>query len=177
MNEDSKMCLKILDEAIIFETEGIRFFSERQQVASAEMERRVFASLAKDEAGHKAYLMKMRNELAASNDPSTLSAENNEVHHSARRIFDEALQSVEGTDPYQADELEILQGALEVERRGYQMYSQAAAQVQAASARKVFTDLATQEQLHYQLLHNTIEYLRDPAGFNAFDESPLLDGG
>jgi len=177
MSDDLKFCLKILDEAIKFEEEGMAFFKEREKSAPSAVERSVFASLAADEAGHRAYLVKMRAEMIAKNDVEVLKADDDDEHRSARQIFEGSMAAVADTDPYSTDELEILRGALEVERRGYKMYADAAAGVSSPAAKATFADLAAQEQQHFRLLQNTLDYLSDPEGFHGFDESPMLDGG
>ncbi len=177
MNDDLTICLEALDQAITFEDEGMRFFKTREASAPSAMERSVFRSLAADEAGHKAYLIKMREELATGGDVEALKNDEHETRNTAREIFAAALESVEDTDPHQADELEILRGALEVERKGYKMYSDAAAKVTSARAKEIFEHLAQEEISHFQLLTNTLNYLSDPEGFNSFTEGPMLDGG
>lgn len=177
MTDELKFCLNILDEAIKFEEEGMAFFKEREKAAPSAVERSVFASLAADEAGHRAYLVKMRDEMVAKNDVGAIQKEEEDDHRGARDIFELAMESVKDTDPYTSDELEILRGALEVERRGYKMYADAAAGVSSASAKETFEHLAQQEQEHFRLLQNTLDYLKDPEGFHGFDESPMLDGG
>lgn len=177
MSDELKFCLKILDDAIKFEEEGMAFFREREKSAPSALERSVFSSLADDEAGHRDYLEKMRDEMVATNNVDAIRREEGDAPRGMRDIFESAMESVADTDPYSADELEILRGALEVERRGYKMYSDAAKGVSSASAKETFEDLAEQEQDHFRLLSNTLEYLSNPEGFHVFDESPMLDGG
>jgi rubrerythrin len=176
MSDEVKLCVEILDRAIEFEEEGMRFFTERSEGAPSALERNVFRSLAKDEAGHKAHLVKLRTDLLRTKQIDSLTQEDHE-HRTAREIFEKALE--EAVDPYQpeAAELEILKGALEVERRGYRMYSEAAARMDSPRARDLFRHLASEEQNHYQLIHNTYEYMSSPEDWNGFDESPMLDGG
>jgi rubrerythrin len=75
------------------------------------------------------------------------------------------------------EELRILERAMEVERKGYGMYSRAAAEMASPRAKELFEHLAAEEQTHFQLLTNTHDYLADPEGWNGFNEGPMLDGG
>jgi len=176
MSDDVKLCVDILKNAIAFEEEGMRFFSDRAENAPSTLERNIFRSLAKDEAGHKAYLVRLRDDLLRTRDIDSM-AEEGHPHRTPRQIFEESLATVQ--DPYsaEAEELEILRGAMEVEKRGYAMYSGAAKQVESIRARELFEHLAAEEQNHFQLLHNTYDYLANPEGWHGFDESPMLDGG
>ena len=177
MTDELKYCVQILEEAIKFEEEGMAFFKEREKSAPSALERSVFSSLAADEAGHRAYLVKMRDKILAENNVELMELDSDDDHRNPRDIFEGAMESVADTDPYSADELEILRGALEVERRGYKMYSEAAKNVASTKPREIFEHLAREEQEHFRLLSNTLDYLSDPEGFHGFDESPMLDGG
>mgnify|MGYP001817861535 CR=1 FL=1 len=52
MNDDVRRCVEILEKAIAFEEEGMAFFQDRAEIAPSTLERILFNSLAKDEAGH-----------------------------------------------------------------------------------------------------------------------------
>jgi rubrerythrin len=178
MNDDVRECLEILDKAVKFEETGMAFFLDRAENAPSEMERNLFRSLAEDEKGHKAYLLKIKGQLLATNNPDEMEPDEDDGHHrSVREIFEQALE--QASDPYQAEptELEIIKGAMDVERKGYTMYSAAVETVSSERAKDIFRHLAREEQHHYSLLKDTYDYLADPEGFNGFDESPMLDGG
>jgi rubrerythrin len=176
MSDDVKLCVEILEKAIAFEEEGIRFFSDRAENAPPGLEKNVFAALAKDEVGHKEYLSGLRQELLRTRDVESLPDETHE-QKSAREIFETALASVKDKKGGDAAQLDILRGAMEVEKKGYRIYSQAAADVQSPKAKELFLHLAAEEQTHYQLLHNSLVYMSDPETWHEFDEGPILDGG
>lgn len=177
MGDDMKLCLDILARAIAFEEEGIRFFNQRAVDSGSELERRILQSLAKDETGHREHLTRMRDDLLRSHDLQALSAVDGHHHRGPRELFESALAGAK--DPYQyvPEDLEIIRGAMQVERRGYAMYADAAAKVASPLARDLFRHLAGEEQVHYQLLSNTHDYLENPEKWNGYDESPMLDGG
>ena len=105
MTDELKFCMQILEEAIKFEEEGMAFFKEREKSAPSAIERSVFASLATDEAGHRAYLMKMRDKMMAENDVSAIKIEGDDHGRKAKEIFAGAMESVADSDPYSTDEL------------------------------------------------------------------------
>jgi rubrerythrin len=176
MTDDVKLCVEILEKAIHFEETGMAFFKERAQNAPSQLERNLFQSLAKDEAGHKAHLVKMRDDLLAANSVDVLQQAADHDHAAPREIFEKAL--ADSSDPYEAesDELEIIKGAMDIERNGYAMYSSAVDQVTSERAKEIFRHLAAEEQNHYSLLKNTYDYLSEPEAWHGFDESPMLDG-
>ena len=174
---DVKYCLEILEKAIAFEEEGMAFFQDRAQNAPSSLERNLFNSLAKDEAGHKAHLVKMREDILRENTLEVLPDVDDDHILNVRSIFNKALDGAHDPYVFQLEELEILKGAMDVERRGYTMYSGAAAEVASPRAKEVFTHLALEEQNHYTLLKNTYDYMADPEGFDGFDGNAMLDGG
>ena len=178
MSDELKLCVEILDKAIGFEEEGIRFFGERAEGAASDLERRLFASLVVDENAHRADLARMRADLLRTRDPGSLAAASDaQPHRGPREIFESAFTAAEQHDDYEPAELELLRGAMEVERRGYRMYVEAARKVASRAARDLFLHLAEEEQGHFQLLANTRLYLENPEAWHGFDESPMLDGG
>jgi len=177
MTAEVKLCVEILDKAIDFEETGIAFFKERAENAPSQLERNLFQSLATDEAGHRAHLMKMKEDLLRTENPEAMAPDAESEHRSAREVFEAAMAEV--TDPYQADDeqLEIIKGAMEVERKGHAMYSAAVAEVESERAKSIFQHLAEEEQHHFALLKNTHDYLADPESWHGFDEGSMLDGG
>ncbi len=177
MTDDVKLCLEILEKAIIFEEEGMAFFQDRAQNAPSQLERNLFNSLAKDEAGHKAQLMKIHGDLLQEGTIDVLPAVDDDHVINVRAIFENAIADVHDPYNFQLEELEILNGAMDVERRGYHMYASAAAEVTAPRARALFEHLAAEEQNHFTLLKNTYDFMSDPESFDVFDGNAMLDGG
>lgn len=175
MSNDVTRCIEILNDAIAFEEEGIRFFSTRAETTTSEMEKAIFLSLAKDEQGHRAHLIELRDDLIRTHDLSPL-GETEDEHRTAREIFETAIEGVQDPYEYQQEDLQILEGAMEVERKGYHMYSKAAAEMTSPDAKKLFEHLAAEEQEHYDLLKNTYEYIKDPAGWHEYEEGGMMDG-
>ena len=176
MTDAVKECLAILDQAIKFEETGMAFFEERAEASASPLERNLFKSLAKDELGHKQYLLKIRDEMLEENDLEAMTLAEG-AHSSERQVFESAMTTAQDPYDFQSEQLEIIKGAMEVERNGYTMYTKAVASVQSQRAKDIFQALAREEQHHYSLLKNTYDYMADPEGWHGFDESPMLDGG
>jgi len=177
MSDDLRLCVEILEKAIAFEEEGMAFFQNRAERAPTTFERNLFNSLAKDEAGHKAHLVRMREDLLRERSLDVLPDVDDDHIGDVRRIFDTALAAAHDPYDYLPEELEILKGAMEVERRGFALYDGAAARVTSPRAKGIFAHLAAEERNHYALQKITYDYLADPEGFAGFDGNPMLDGG
>ncbi len=176
MTDQLKKCLVIFDQAIKFEETGMAFFEERAAKAESALERNLFHALAKDELGHKKYLLQLRDELLRENDLEAMSPVSGQ-HATAREIFESAMSGAQDPYEYESDQLRILDGAMDVERKGYTLYINAVNSVESPRAKAVFQHLAGEEQKHYNLLKNTYDYMADPEAWHGFDESPMLDGG
>ncbi len=176
MSDEISQLTEILDKAIAFEEEGISFFSERAETTASPMERNILRSLAHDERDHKAYLLELKEELRRNSRLDGLPGDSHS-YRGPRQVFEEAMAKADDPHDPAAEEITTLDGALEVERRGYAMYTGAAARVGNERARALLLHLARQEQNHYELLRNTRDYMTDPAGWHGYDESPMLDGG
>lgn len=173
---DFEYAVRVLDQSISFEAEGLQFFTERSTQAPNRFERDIYLALAKDGLGHKAYLEKLRADLVQTHDPTIIADEGHD-QWSARKVFAAALDRA--IDPYtpRASELEALRSAMEIKRRGHTLYRQTARQMQSPQARELFEHLAEEENVHFQLLRNTYDYLDNPEQWHGFIEGPLLDGG
>lgn len=176
MNDDVKYCVDILNNAIAFEEEGMAYFKKSAEEAGTPVEREMFKSLVRDEAGHRAYLVEMLDNLVKAESIAVL-PDVEEATFDAESIFREALAGVVNPQSCKGAALDILSGAMDVERRGYKLYSEAAGNVSSTKAKAIFLHLAAEEQTHYTLLKNTYDYLADPEGFNGFNGNPMLDGG
>jgi rubrerythrin len=64
-----------------------------------------------------------------------------------------------------------------MERKGYNLYKEAASKASDPSAGKVFVFLAGEEEEHFEVLQNMHRYLSDPRAWFLEQEHGLLDGG
>ncbi len=177
MNDEVKLCLEVLEQAITFEEQGMAFFQDRANNAPSTLERNLFNSLAKDEAGHKAHLVQMREDVLRENSVDVLPEVSDDHVSTVKQIFLDAIDGVNDPYDFEAEELEIIKGAMDVERRGFHMYADATKKMTSMKAKAIFRHLAEEEQNHYSLLKNTYDYMVDPAGFSGFDGNAMLDGG
>jgi rubrerythrin len=175
MSNDVTRCIEILSDAIAFEEEGIRFFTTKAESTMSGMGKTIFLSLAKDEQGHRAHLIELRDDLIRTHDLEPLGV-TAEEHRTAKQIFETAIEEVKDPYEYKQEDLEILEGAMAVESKGYHMYASAAAEMTSPDAKKLFEHLATEEQDHYTLLKNTFDYIKDPAGWHEYEEGGMMDG-
>ena len=177
MTDDVRECLEILDKAVEFEETGMASTSSTPRRGRASWSGTSSARWPRMRSSTRPTCSGSRPSCWRTTTPTTCSPGRRPTASRRGQVFESALENA--SDPYQAEaaELEIIQGAMDVERKGYVMYSNAVKTVQSERARDIFRHLAEEEQRHYSLLKNTYDFLADPEGWHGFDESPMLDGG
>lgn len=77
-----------------------------------------------------------------------------------------------------ATDFEVLEIAMNFERRGIEMYQQAAEQAPETTAQAVYLYLAGMEKKHFELLQKNLNHLSATGTWLLLDkEKPMLDGG
>lgn len=169
---DKEKVLEVLRRGMSTELWGQRFYQEAIGRTQAEDGKKVFQSLVEEENKHLDILrgqyaavsgstewvsIQQAQALAASVDPT--------------QIFPQA-SSAEQLIPAGATDAQALQLAMDFEKRGYDFYTQEAAQAVSAEAKTMWEYLAKAENLHFAFLQKTHEYLTTN-GVWYFDEQEL----
>ena len=166
----------ILRQAMEMELEGREFYLNAAGKVENRLGRSMLESLAKDEEGHHALLLQIQEgEVQAALGECKSGYEDGAAR--VRALFAEFGTKATGEIKAGTDDLEALNISMEMERRGYDLYKQAASESTDESAAKVFLFLADEEQKHFEVLQNMHRYLSDPENWFLEQEQGLLDGG
>jgi rubrerythrin len=165
----------ILKIALEAEKDGLEMYLKASERTLYPLGRQMFLSLAEDEKSH----IRMIHELAAGRGLQSALNEAREGTPTGRmKNALTALKSVVMDDlSVCADELEVLRIGLDMEKRSYEFYKQAATDAASADERGLCEKLAAEEGEHYKMLQNTYEYLEDRDHWFLWTEHGLLDGG
>lgn len=174
---DREEALVALKRGMSTEIWGQRFYEEAVARTEAEDGRRVFQSLVVEESQH---LDILRGQYAA------LKANKQWVSVQEARAM---AASVDPTDIFpqasaggqlireDATDLQALEMAKDFERRGYELYDQAAQVATSPEAKAMWEYLASAEDQHYAFLDRTQEYLRtDGVWYFDDQELPFFEG-
>ncbi len=165
----------ILKAALDAERDGLEMYMKASERTLYPLGRQMFLSLAADEKSH----IRMIEELAAGRDLKEALSEAREGTPTQRmKNAMSALKNVVTDDlSICADELEVLRIGLDMEKRSYEFYTQAAKGAASKDERALCQKLAAEEGEHYKMLQNTYEYLEDRDHWFLWTEHGLLDGG
>jgi len=169
--------LDVLIRAMITEQDGYDFYVAAGEHISDEKGKEMFRGLANDEIEH---LHILQAEYAKVNDGQSfvdLEAARKELPSKPDlKLFPEKSQLSAMLDAAGNDE-KALKVALDFELRGYNMYDQAAQNATDANAREIYAYLAQQENHHYELIQQTLDYLMDKGMWFFQDgEMPIFEG-
>ena len=174
---DKEEALVALRRGMSTEIWGQRFYEEAVARTEAPVGKRVFQSLVAEDRQHLDILrgeyaaLRAGNEWISIEDARAMAASVDPTD-----IFPEASAAGQ-LIPEGATHLQTLEMAKDFERRGYELYDQAAKVATSPEARAMWEYLARAEDQHYALLDRTQEYLTTEEVWY-FDEQelPFFDG-
>jgi rubrerythrin len=150
--------LRAIETAIRIEEEGVAFYTEAAQRVSDPKGRRMFESLAADEAAHLMLFTSVRTALVEQErwltpaQVTTLSP--------ARKVTSPLFRHngpTAGTPPQR--ELEVLRRGIQAEEESIALYTAAAEQTDDPDGRAMYEYLVEQEKGHRTLLEGEYDYL------------------
>ena len=166
----------ILKQALQMEQESREFYLNTARKVENKLGREMLDSIAKDEEGHYTRLLQLQ-EGAAETALGECSVEFEDAGVRVRALFRQHGAQAAEELAVETDDLEALNIAMEMERKGYNLYREAASKASDTNAQKVFVFLAGEEEKHFEVLQNMHRYLSDPKTWFLEQEQGLLDGG
>jgi len=169
--------LTALEEAIVNEQDGYKFYMEVAEKLQDERGKALFESLARDEKEHLRILQVEYSEVSSGSQWLDLELlEGKRAPDSVLVLF--PPDAVAGLDlAPDASNLDALQVGMDFERRGYQMYTKAAEETDSLEAKAVFKWLAREENKHYAILSRAYDYLEsDGLWYFQDEERPIFEG-
>ena len=152
----------IIKESIQLELDGQSFFEHVADATHNELGKKMFLKLAKDEAQHLKVFSDIFTELVGEDWKKHIG----DVKKSEKAPMIEALakkvKSAGKED--RASELEAISIAMDLERNAIEFFSNAANKTTDAKSRDVFSRIADEERLHFDLLQAQYDYLTN-SGF------------
>ena len=159
-----------LDKARKMELDGIEFYAALAGKCSVESGKRMFESFAEDEKRHLKVIKDMAEGLGATMEGQAMPRD------SIRTIFAEAKERVDDYVQTNPDEQEAVRVAMAMETDSYKLYKAAAQDASDEGARDLFERLSREENQHYEMLENTLEYLSSNARWFLTGEWALIVG-
>ncbi len=161
---------EVLQKARKMELDGIEFYSKASGNASNEMAKRFFASLVEDEKRHFDIIEKVGKGMGV--DVESLPYPADSIKTVFSEFDDKSISEIAAT----AEEKDAVATALEMEKKSYDLYAEAAANAADDQQAQLFSRLEQEENQHYEMLQNTSDYLNDNEKWFLNVEGALLTG-
>lgn len=161
---------EIMQLARKMEIDGKDLYSKASENATSKKARSFFASLAEDETRHLSIVEKMGKGLGVDVDDMPSPAERIQTVFS--KISSGDMDELATT----SEEQEVIDIALKMEKKSYNLYERAADAADNDQKRKLLERLKQEENQHYEMLQSTAEYLNENHKWFLDEEDGLLTG-
>jgi rubrerythrin len=159
-----------LQTARKMEMDGIDFYTKLAEKCASEAGKELFTSFAGDEKRHLRVIKEIAEGMGVSTRDLPMPRD------SIRTIFSDAAAKTDDYAEATQDEKGAIQIAMGMETKSYELYKGAAQSAPDDSMRELFERLAVQENQHYEMLENTLEYLSSNEAWFLWKEGGLLTG-
>jgi rubrerythrin len=161
MTERDRM-RKALEEAIRFETDGREFFLKVAEKAKSYFAKLIFETIAEEELGHIKRVKDIYERSGTSENqvatPQALEKSNLE------NIFQQAKKNTDQNLITNADEMEAIRLAIQLEIKGHEFYKRLAEEASSEFEKTFYQQLAQEESHHFSILHQVEETLMKSTG-------------
>lgn len=170
---------ELLQRALKMEEDGRNFYLESAGRVKNQLAKEVLNHLADDELDHierikEGYERITKNEPFATKEIQGLKRSSREYFEN---IFTEAQKKSQELIKHEAEELDILKTALDLESKSHQFYSEQIGEQSDEQVKQFLDFLASEEYRHYNLIFNTIQYITNPTDWYYQEEKPIFEGG
>ena len=142
-----------VEKARKLEMDGAEYYAKLAEKCSVEAGQKMFHSFASDERRHQRIIEDVAKGIGV--DVDSMPMPRDEI----RTIFSKAAEDVDAGAVVTADERQAVRVALQMETESYNLYVEAAKAAQDEVVTKLFERLAREENQHYEMLENTLEYV------------------
>lgn len=167
-NDQNKMLLDILKEAISIEIYGLEYYSIFSELIEDENAKSIFRGLSRDEGEHRELLEKEYKNIAGK--PADIKVLDKDNREKARRIFPESLEPIDMTETKK-----VLGLGIRTEERSIELYSNSARKTDIKSSKDLFLKLAHFEEGHKQILTDAMYYLEQEGSWYGYSP-PTIEG-
>ena len=143
----------IFEYAMQMEKDGEDYYRQLAQQAGNDGMRTILTMLADEEVKHYNAIEKIKTQQTQIAD--------SEILKDAKNVFVQIKESGENFD-FETDQEELYKKAREIEKKSQDFYTEKANEVTEKYQKELFLKLAVEEQKHYVLLDNIIDFISRP---------------
>ena len=168
--------LEALKQAIKTELDIRKFYLDSADKTKNELARKVLLFLADEELRHVDEIHAFSRSVHEGEEPMINQGPEDEAINRAKEFFTATMKSINERRVAGSDDISVYEIGLQMEQNTYDFYKKAAGKAQHPNVKKLFEFLMKEENAHYALLSNAINYLKDPANFFQDQESWFFEG-
>ena len=172
--KDMENIQEALGTAIGMEKSGYDLYIKAAQKTSNKLGKTTLEAIAAKELDH----IRAIEEFAENNFGKAIESihPKNKIDY-VRSVMDKLEKSLDENISKDSDLEKAYKVALELEKRSYELYKKLNAESKNSQAKKFFEFLMGEENTHFELLTETLEYLNDPKDWYREQEKWIVDGG
>ncbi|HJX05360.1 MAG TPA: ferritin family protein [Candidatus Nanoarchaeia archaeon] len=168
--------LKALKLAVENEKKVRGFYLKSAAKMKNELAKKTFIFLADEELKHIDAINAFNKSIHEGEEPVIDSGTEDEAINDVKEFFSDAVKNaVEKAIAGQSD-LESYEAGLTLEQKGYDFYKKNAAKAEHLNVKKLFEFLMKEENSHYALISNAINYFKKPEEYFQDEESWFFEG-
>ncbi|VVB84482.1 Rubrerythrin [uncultured archaeon] len=167
-NDQNRMLLDILKEAISIEIYGKEYYSIFSELIEDENAKSIFRGLARDEGEHRELVEKEYKKIAGK--PVAMGILDEDNRKKAREVFPESLEPMNITETK-----DVLKLGIRTEERSVELYSKSAQKTESKSSKDLFQKLVHFEEGHKKILEDALYYLEQEGTWYGYSP-PTIEG-
>lgn len=178
MPEDDylKSEIKALKLAIGNEKTIREFYLKNAAKMKSEIAKKTFLFLADEELKHIDAINSFNKSIHDGNEPDIDSGTEDEAVNAVKEFFSDTVKTaVEKAVASQSD-IKAYEAGLVLEQKGYEFYKKSAQKAEHPNVKKLFEFLTKEENGHYALISNALNYLKSPDDYFESEESWFFEG-
>ncbi len=179
MEEKIRKFVGPLNIALKMEEDGYDFYNVEASKSQSDVVKGVFSSLAQEELKHIDIIKKHVESLSSSGKwPSVkeLVDSRKNLKEEVKTVFKEAAKKLGKVTKVDSDAVNAYKRGIALEKDTYDYYKDLLDKATDADEKSFYSFLTVQENWHYRILSETVEYLEHPLDWFTGEEKPMFEG-
>jgi rubrerythrin len=168
--------LEALKLAIKTELDIRKFYLDNANKIKNELAKKTFLFLADEELRHVDAIHQFNRSINEGTQPNIDAGTEDEAINRGKEFFSASVKSITEKTIASDNDLAVYEVGLQMEQNGFNFYKQAAEKAKHPNVKKLFEFLMKEENAHYALISNAINYLKNPDDYFQDQESWFFEG-
>jgi rubrerythrin len=153
----------VFEEAIRFETDGREFFLNAAEKAKTYFAKTIFQIIAEEELDHIKRIKQVYERYLTSGEQHLVPSMTKKGN--LQNVFQQAKEKIDPQVIMNADEMEAIRLAIQLEIKGHEFYDRLAKEAENDFEKSFYQHLAQEEETHFSVLRQMEEAVMSPKSF------------